>query len=98
MTTNGDSYTDSDQAYAAGLVEGYLTKELITYHWVNTVRGQFCDEPMTPECVKMKKFLEANLQWMRNQISLWKNDPYWHMVIYLYRDDIWTILSCMSFQ
>ena len=80
MTTNGDDYSDSDQAYAAGLVEGYLTKELINYHWINTVQGQFCSEPMPPKCVKMKGFLEKNLEWMRRQIELWKNDPYWHMV------------------
>ena len=32
-------FSDKDQAYAAGLVEGYLTKEIIGQHWNNTVAG-----------------------------------------------------------
>ena len=84
VTTNGQGYSDSDQAYAAGLVEGFLTRELIGYHWYNTIHGQFCDEPMPPKCVKMKNFLQTNLDWMRKQIELWKNDSYWHMVGPLY--------------
>ena len=32
VETNGD-YPDNDQAYAAGLVEAYLTKDLVVMHW-----------------------------------------------------------------
>ena len=32
METSGD-FPDNDQAYAAGLVEAYLTKDLVIMHW-----------------------------------------------------------------
>ena len=38
VETNGD-FTDNEQAYAAGLVEAYLTKDLVIMHWkVSTER------------------------------------------------------------
>ena len=33
-------YSDDDQSYAAGLVEGFLTAPLIKMHWTNTVAGR----------------------------------------------------------
>ncbi|XP_070572931.1 putative phospholipase B-like 2 [Ptychodera flava] len=77
LTTN-PKYDDSVQAYAAGLIEGYLSSTLIYYHWVNTVY-EFCVQP-SEYCTKLKKYLQANLQWMTQQIKENPNDDYWHQV------------------
>jgi len=39
VVTN-DKFSNRDQAYAAGVVEAHLTKDLITMHWKNTVEGR----------------------------------------------------------
>ncbi|WAR23064.1 PLBL2-like protein [Mya arenaria] len=74
-----DAYDDGDQSYAAGLVEGFISKDLITMHWQNTVAGQFCERPLNPGCEKLRNFLQNNLAWMQQQIKEKQND-YWNMV------------------
>uniref|UniRef100_T1IJU9 Phospholipase B-like n=1 Tax=Strigamia maritima TaxID=126957 RepID=T1IJU9_STRMM len=78
VSTNG-SYPDKMQAYAAGIVEGYLTYQLIYKHWINTVEGYCNDE--AEYCAKLKNYLAINSDWMKKQIALSHgNDPYWHQV------------------
>lgn len=70
--------SDEDQAFGAGLLEGYLTKDLINLHLINTV-GDFCEE-QSKTCSDLVYFLTSNYKWIINQISENKNDPYWHQV------------------
>ncbi|XP_067680247.1 putative phospholipase B-like 2 isoform X2 [Haliotis asinina] len=76
-------YNDSMLAYAAGLVEGYLTRDLITMHWQNT-RAGYCDEPYSAYCRRLRNFLETNLNWIRTSIKNNPDDPYWHQVEMFY--------------
>ncbi|KAK3084276.1 hypothetical protein FSP39_010917 [Pinctada imbricata] len=78
ISTEG-SFPDEYQAYAAGVVEGHLTKELMRMAWVNTVAG-YCDEPLTPYCQRLRKYLNDNLVWMKQQIKNNMEDDYWRMV------------------
>lgn len=87
VTTNYGKYirySDSLQAYAAGFVEGYVTRELMQMHWTNTLAG-YCQGPkLTDQCVKLKFFLGENLLWMKNKIK----DPgassiWYHVQLYL---------------
>ncbi|KAL5017012.1 hypothetical protein ScPMuIL_006601 [Solemya velum] len=78
--TTSEKYEDEMQAYAAGLVEGYITKELIALHWINTAQG-YCPEPLTPYCQRLKNFLEKNLDWVNKKIEIYgANDTFWHQV------------------
>ncbi|KAH9502295.1 putative phospholipase B-like 2 [Bulinus truncatus] len=86
ITTSGlnHKYSDSQQTYAAGFVEGHITRSLIGMHWINTV-GDFCPEPLSNHCYQLKKFLESNLNWMKEQINAHSSqDSYWyHINLYL---------------
>ncbi|KAK3587635.1 hypothetical protein CHS0354_032843 [Potamilus streckersoni] len=79
LTSNG-SFPDKIQAYGAGYVEGALTREEITQHWMNT-RDGYCPEPYNPYCQRLHAFLQENLDWMKKMIKdNAGTDPYWHMV------------------
>nr|XP_054749532.1 putative phospholipase B-like 2 isoform X2 [Lytechinus pictus] len=77
VTTNG-SYTDSIQAYAAGLAEGHVSATFIFMNWINTI-NTFCQDE-TQYCQKLKTFLTTNLEWMQQQIKLKSQDPYFHQL------------------
>ncbi|XP_046365678.2 putative phospholipase B-like 2 [Haliotis rufescens] len=78
-----EKYNDSMLAYAAGLVEGYVTRDLINMHWENTMAG-YCDEPYSAYCQRLRDFLETNLNWIRTSIKNNPDDPYWHQVEMFY--------------
>ena len=77
IETNEEA-SDQDQAFGAGLLEGYLTKDLINLHLVNTV-GDFCEADSTT-CSELIQFLTTNWKWIKSEIVANKNDPYWHQV------------------
>ena len=77
VTTN-DSYNDHVQAYAAGLVEGYLTANYIYMNWMNTL-GKYCADK-TPFCLRLEAFLEININWMIGEVQKNPSDPYFHQV------------------
>lgn len=73
-------YPDEVQAYAAGLLEGSLTWQLIHHQWHNTVRAACA--PRAALCKKMRKYLRENTDKALENAQLFqKEDPYWHMVI-----------------
>ncbi|XP_036730742.1 putative phospholipase B-like 2 isoform X3 [Balaenoptera musculus] len=74
-------YNDSLQAYAAGVVEAAVSEELIYMHWMNTVVN-YCGpfEYEVSYCERLKKFLEANLEWMQKEMELNNGSAYWHQV------------------
>ena len=79
VATNA-SFTDSEQAYAAGLAEARVTSDLIELAWMNTVDG-YCDpKNLTSYCRKLKKHLDVNIQWMIETLENNVDDPYWHQV------------------
>lgn len=78
IETNGDQ-PDNEQAYAAGFLEGFLTKDLISLHILNTIDG-FCNDTSDSNCKKLFQFLEENFNWMNDQINNHPDDPYWHQV------------------
>lgn len=76
-------YPDTVQAYAAGLLEGSLTWQLIHHHWHNTVRV-VCEEKVA-ECRKLTRYLRENTITIRQRAELLENtDPFWHMVRLFY--------------
>ena len=78
MKTN-EQYSDPVQAYAAGVVEGYLTADLLKKHWHNTV-SDYCDGE-AQYCYNLKKFLQTNLDFMNENIKFLRSyDVYWHQV------------------
>lgn len=79
VSTN-EGYDDEVQAYAAGLVEGYLTADFIKMHWFNTVNG-YCDQPYSAYCTRLQTYLQQNLDWMNKMIQEPPHqDPYWSQV------------------
>lgn len=50
-------------------------------HWMNTVVN-YCGpfEYEVGYCEKLKSFLEANLEWMQQEMELSKDSAYWHQV------------------
>lgn len=67
------------QAYAAGLLEGSLTWQLIHHHWYNTIRPR-CEEK-ADECRKLTRYLRENAAVIRKRAELLDStDPFWHMV------------------
>nr|KAF6467120.1 phospholipase B domain containing 2 [Rousettus aegyptiacus] len=80
LHTNGH-YSDGLQAYAAGVVEAAVSEELIYMHWMNTVVN-YCGpfEYEVGYCERLKSFLEANLEWMQEEMESNKDSAYWHQV------------------
>uniref|UniRef100_A0A8D2J321 Phospholipase B-like n=2 Tax=Varanus komodoensis TaxID=61221 RepID=A0A8D2J321_VARKO len=80
LTTN-DKYNDSIQAYAAGLAEAAVSDQLIYMHWMNIMVG-YCGpfSYQTEYCQKLRNYLEANLDWMQEQIEAAPGSEYWHQI------------------
>ncbi|KAG7208930.1 hypothetical protein KM043_015109 [Ampulex compressa] len=76
-------YPDVVQAYAAGLLEGSLTWQLIHHHWYNTVYT-FCEKRVN-ECRNFIRYLRDNTAIIRERAELLEStDPFWHMVRLFY--------------
>lgn len=72
-------YPDTVQAYAAGLLEGSLTWQLIHHHWYNTI-NVICDKNPV-ECRKSRRYLRENAAIIRERSDLLESkDSFWHMV------------------
>ena len=70
---------DSVQAYFSGVIEGYLTPDLIEQYYQNNIE-HFCDNA-TKFCDRFFKFIESNLQFTLSQIDKHRDtDPYWRQV------------------
>ncbi|KAG8181373.1 hypothetical protein JTE90_008842 [Oedothorax gibbosus] len=73
------SFPDSVQAYAAGLVEGYLTADLIRKHW-NNIAADYC-KGEEAYCKRLKSFLQKNLDFISQNVKTKRScDIYWHHV------------------
>ncbi|KAH7943428.1 hypothetical protein HPB52_008153 [Rhipicephalus sanguineus] len=70
---------DEYQAYGAGFLEGYLTKDLIRMHFDNQWADYCVNE--TAYCKKLYSFFEENVRHMNEQAEQYRStSPYWHQV------------------
>jgi len=76
------TYPDEVQAYAAGLAEGRATRQLIKWHWLNTVDG-YCKN-VQDYCSRLSDYVSKNFQWVKGQIEQNPYDPYWRQVDFLW--------------
>ncbi|XP_025421443.1 putative phospholipase B-like 2 isoform X2 [Sipha flava] len=72
------------QAYAAGLLEGWITADLINSYWYNVFQT-FC-VGRSDLCVKLNEYMHSNREWIISQVML-KNgsDAYWYQVGLMYK-------------
>ncbi|XP_033098666.1 putative phospholipase B-like 2 [Anneissia japonica] len=75
VTTNPD-YDDTVQAYAAGVVEGYVSAGPIYMHWMN-IMSSYCLQ-MSDYCNRLQEFIKTNMEWVADQIKDNPDDPYFH--------------------
>ncbi|GIY39257.1 putative phospholipase B-like 2 [Caerostris darwini] len=71
-------YHDPIQAYAAGLVEGYLTADLLKKHWYN-IADDYCTNEES-YCKRLKAFLQKNVDFINDNVFKREFDVYWHHV------------------
>ncbi|KAH7953697.1 hypothetical protein HPB49_011491 [Dermacentor silvarum] len=70
---------DELQAYAAGALEAYLTRQLMENQWENLF-SRYC-ENQTQYCSRLEEFIAKNLAYSHKQEHRFKySDPYWNMV------------------
>ncbi|KAK6637294.1 hypothetical protein RUM44_007708 [Polyplax serrata] len=75
------NYPDWVQAYAAGMLEGSLSWQLIYWQWKNTVQDICVNQKLF--CNYIKTYLEENLKSIKNSYEN-RDDPYWHQVYLFY--------------
>lgn len=71
---------DTDlQAYAAGILEGVLSKNVLGYAIKNTY-AEYC-VGFKNYCDKLNKYLADNLQYIKKRVErATPDDPYWQSV------------------
>ncbi|KAL1485769.1 hypothetical protein MTO96_031758 [Rhipicephalus appendiculatus] len=70
---------DEYQAYGAGFLEGYLTRDLIRMHFDNQWADYCVNE--TAYCKKLYNFFDENVRHMNEQAEQYRStSPYWHQV------------------
>ncbi|KAF8794203.1 putative phospholipase B-like 2 like protein [Argiope bruennichi] len=72
-------FPDPIQAYAAGLLEGYLTADLLRKHWSNVIADYCVNEE--EYCQRLQEFLQQNLDFINKNVQFKRQyDIYWHHV------------------
>ena len=83
VSTNG-SYSDADQAHAAGVGEGYATAKRILQSWVNTM-STYCKDS-SPFCNRLTEFIYENQYWMKYMVEKMAfKSNYWYHVFLVQR-------------
>ncbi|XP_050664376.1 putative phospholipase B-like 2 isoform X1 [Leptidea sinapis] len=77
LHTSPDS-CDEKQAYAAGFLEGFLTRDLIWMHWENMLKG-YC-YGKADVCGLIEQYVDINQNYMKQMIEDNFNDPYWYQL------------------
>ncbi|VDK18842.1 unnamed protein product [Anisakis simplex] len=73
------NYSAEVQAYAAGVAEGILSRELIYYHFRNTIEDM-C-KGYRAYCKKLYQYVSENLNWIKKTVAQKpKSDLYWRQV------------------
>lgn len=73
-----EKYSDERQAYAAGYLEGFLTRDLVWMHWQNMLKG-YCYNK-TDVCGLIEEFIDKNEKYITEMVSKHPDDPYWYHV------------------
>ncbi|CAG2162352.1 unnamed protein product [Oppiella nova] len=73
-----EGFSDEIQSYMAGVIEGYITGELIHMNYRNRIEG-YCDERKR-FCELLKEFTENNTKFVETMIEKNKNNDYWHQI------------------
>ncbi|CAG9128001.1 unnamed protein product [Plutella xylostella] len=76
------SAPDERQAYSAGVVEGYLTRDLIWYHWMNLLQDYCINKSSV--CDMVEKFIDDNEDFVGRNLERNPEDPYWYQVKLFY--------------
>ncbi|XP_054163965.1 putative phospholipase B-like 2 [Oppia nitens] len=74
-------FTDNVQSYMGGVVEGYITGQLIHYNYRNTYEN-ICKNKKF--CELLKKFVENNNQFIDTMIKKKSDSNYWHQIDLIY--------------
>ncbi|KAL0868828.1 hypothetical protein ABMA27_007189 [Loxostege sticticalis] len=77
LHTSGDS-SDEQQAYAAGYLEGFLTRDLIWMHWQNVLKG-YCYNK-TDVCGLIEEFVDKNEAYIASMVAQHPHDAYWYQM------------------
>ncbi|XP_066989803.1 putative phospholipase B-like 2 [Macrobrachium rosenbergii] len=85
---SSSAYDDKVQAYAAGIVEGALTHEMIYNHYRNTIEG-YCDDKPEGYCDRLRTYLNENFEWLKSKITYYElnNPTYYHSHLILLQID-----------
>ncbi|KAH9642306.1 hypothetical protein HF086_009670 [Spodoptera exigua] len=67
-------FSDEKQAYAAGYLEGFLTRDLIWMHWQNMLKG-YCYNK-TDVCGLIEEFVDKNEEYMSSMVETNSNNSY----------------------
>ncbi|XP_063216557.1 putative phospholipase B-like 2 [Bacillus rossius redtenbacheri] len=79
-----EALADELQAYSVGLLEGFLTADLIHMYWWNTMRG-FCDG-REEVCARVQDYLRTNQRWVEDMVANHSStQAYWHQVDLIYK-------------
>ncbi|KAL3073083.1 hypothetical protein niasHT_035359 [Heterodera trifolii] len=87
------------QAYAAGILEGTLTRHTLELHLMNVVYD-YCTDYQT-YCDKLKLYLKQNLEYVQERLAKAPaDDPYWQGVkrVYLQMTGVWHGFSGAPFD
>uniref|UniRef100_A0A182IKY9 Phospholipase B-like n=1 Tax=Anopheles atroparvus TaxID=41427 RepID=A0A182IKY9_ANOAO len=80
------SYTDSVQAYSAGMMEGALTWHNIYMHWLNTIDAVCSRDPESEEfCEWLRGLITTNVDTVKKMADMkGKHDYYWYQIALFY--------------
>uniref|UniRef100_A0AAG5DH59 Phospholipase B-like n=1 Tax=Anopheles atroparvus TaxID=41427 RepID=A0AAG5DH59_ANOAO len=80
------SYTDSIQAYSAGMMEGALTWHNIYMHWLNTIDAVCSRDPESEEfCEWLRGLITTNVDTVKKMADMkGKHDYYWYQIALFY--------------
>ncbi|KAL3088134.1 hypothetical protein niasHS_009420 [Heterodera schachtii] len=87
------------QAYAAGILEGTLTRHTLELHLMNVVYD-YCNDYQT-YCNNLKLYLKQNLEYVQERLAKAPaDDPYWQGVkrVYLQMTGVWHGFSGAPFD
>jgi len=87
--TSNEGFDDRDQALAAGIAEGYLTRNTITEYYQEFFGNDLCKDDADKEkegfCDWMRGQMDINQEWVDRKVGEEREtDPFWHMVHLFY--------------
>ncbi|KAI5716054.1 hypothetical protein M8J76_000111 [Diaphorina citri] len=78
-----ETYSDTIQACAAGMLEGALSWQMIQHHWQNTIQ-KTCNGRQE-FCARTRDYLRENMETVRKTAERFDTiDPFWHQVHLFY--------------